>query len=147
MNDTFQHPGRWHDVILTPTPRSSPEPSEHIMSFHLRGLQPSSVYEGIVQAKNRYGWNEVNALMFILIYPEIPATSPKTLWRFNSPALENSTHFLPKNPPRSYIILLGIYASTEMPHRLSQIVSGTSIKLLSFPTKHPHTLNISLPNI
>uniref|UniRef100_A0A1B0D7M6 Fibronectin type-III domain-containing protein n=1 Tax=Phlebotomus papatasi TaxID=29031 RepID=A0A1B0D7M6_PHLPP len=59
MNDTFQHPGRWHDVILTPTPRSSPEPSEHIMSFHLRGLQPSSVYEGIVQAKNRYGWNEV----------------------------------------------------------------------------------------
>uniref|UniRef100_A0A1B0CRM2 Fibronectin type-III domain-containing protein n=1 Tax=Lutzomyia longipalpis TaxID=7200 RepID=A0A1B0CRM2_LUTLO len=60
MNDTFQQPGRWHDVILTPTPRSSPEPSEHIMSFHLRGLQPSSVYEGIVQAKNRYGWNEVS---------------------------------------------------------------------------------------
>lgn len=61
MNESYQQPGRWHDVILTPAQRkSSAEPSEHIMSFHLHGLQPSSVYEAIVQAKNRYGWNEVS---------------------------------------------------------------------------------------
>lgn len=63
MNETYQQPGRWHDVILTPAQRkASSEPSEHIMSFHLHTLQASSVYEAIVQAKNRYGWNEVGFL-------------------------------------------------------------------------------------
>ena len=61
MNETFQQPGRWHDVILTPSARPITEPLTHVMAFTLRGLQPSSVYEAIVQAKNRYGWNEVNA--------------------------------------------------------------------------------------
>ena len=68
MNESYQQPGRWHDVILTPAQRkASAEPSEHIMSFHLHGLQPSSVYEAIVQAKNRYGWNEVSRdfLLFV----------------------------------------------------------------------------------
>lgn len=60
VNETFQQPGRWHDVILTPTPRATSEPLSHIMSFTLKGLQPSSTYEAIVQAKNRYGWNEVS---------------------------------------------------------------------------------------
>lgn len=64
MNETFQQPGRWHDVILTPTPRASSEPLAHIMSFTLKALLPGSVYETIVQAKNRYGWNEVNKLMW-----------------------------------------------------------------------------------
>lgn len=64
MNDTYQQPGQWHDVILTPTPRASSEPLAHIMSFTLKSLQPSSVYETILQAKNRYGWNEVNKLMW-----------------------------------------------------------------------------------
>jgi hypothetical protein len=59
MNETFQQPGRWHDVILTPAPKATTEPLSHVMSFTLRGLLPSSVYEAIVQAKNRYGWNEV----------------------------------------------------------------------------------------
>lgn len=62
MNETFQQPGRWHDVILTPSARPITEPLTHVMAFTLRGLQPSSVYEAIVQAKNRYGWNEVNTL-------------------------------------------------------------------------------------
>lgn len=52
-------PGRWHDVILTPAPRAASEPLSHIMSFTLKALLPGSVYEAIVQAKNRYGWNEV----------------------------------------------------------------------------------------
>lgn len=30
------------------------------MSHVIRGLEGNSVYEAIVQAKNRYGWNEVN---------------------------------------------------------------------------------------
>ncbi|XP_058119002.1 hemicentin-1 isoform X1 [Anopheles ziemanni] len=60
MNETFQQPGRWHDVILTPAPRPPSEPLTHVMAFTLRGLQHSSVYEAIVQAKNRYGWNEVS---------------------------------------------------------------------------------------
>ena len=32
------------------------------MSYNIRGLDPASVYEAIVQAKNRYGWNEVSEL-------------------------------------------------------------------------------------
>jgi len=52
--------GRWHDVILTPAPRAASEPLSHIMSFTLKALLPGSVYEAIVQAKNRYGWNEVS---------------------------------------------------------------------------------------
>lgn len=60
MNESFQQPGRWHDVILRPEHRISTEPLTHIMSYTIRGLYPSSVYEAIVQAKNRYGWNEVS---------------------------------------------------------------------------------------
>lgn len=67
MNETFQQPGRWHDVILTPTPRASSEPLTHFMFYTLKGLQPSAVYESIVQAKNRYGWNEVSFLIYICI--------------------------------------------------------------------------------
>lgn len=63
MNETFQQPGRWHDVILTPAPRASSEPLSHVMSFTLKALLPGSVYEAIVQAKNRYGWNEVSQLI------------------------------------------------------------------------------------
>jgi hypothetical protein len=64
MNETFQQPGRWHDIILTPTPRASAEPLSHSMSYRFRNLQPGSVYEAIVQAKNRYGWNEVCYIIF-----------------------------------------------------------------------------------
>jgi hypothetical protein len=47
-------------VVLTPSSRPPNEPLTHAMSFTLRGLQSGSVYEAIVQAKNRYGWNEVS---------------------------------------------------------------------------------------
>lgn len=73
MNETFQQPGRWHDVILTPTRRPANEPLSHMMSFTLKGLQSASVYEAIVQAKNRYGWNEVK-------YPKVLA--PHTMMPF-----------------------------------------------------------------
>lgn len=29
-------------------------------TYTIRGLENNSVYEAIVQAKNQYGWNEVN---------------------------------------------------------------------------------------
>lgn len=63
MNETYQQPGRWHDIILTEATTASrvnsDDPSERIMSHQLQALEPSSIYETIVQAKNRYGWSEV----------------------------------------------------------------------------------------
>lgn len=59
MNETYQHPGKWHDVILTP---DKDETFSHVMSHNIRGLDSGSVFEAIVQAKNRYGWNEVSDL-------------------------------------------------------------------------------------
>lgn len=80
MNETFQQPGRWHDVILTPTTRPANEPLSHMMSFTLKGLQSASVYEAIVQAKNRYGWNEVK-------YPKVLA--PYKLYSYNDAVWAN----------------------------------------------------------
>lgn len=60
MNDTYQQPGRWHDFILTPEHRPASEPLTHIMSYTIKNLVPGAYYEAIVQAKNRYGWNEVS---------------------------------------------------------------------------------------
>lgn len=62
MNDTFQQPGRWHDFILTPEHRPISEPLTHIMSYTIKNLVPGAYYEAIVQAKNRYGWNEVSTV-------------------------------------------------------------------------------------
>lgn len=65
MNETYQHPGRWNDKILTPAPFRS-DSYKHRMTYTITGLENNSVYEAIVQAKNRYGWNEVR--FFILFY-------------------------------------------------------------------------------
>ncbi|XP_021925523.1 lachesin-like isoform X1 [Zootermopsis nevadensis] len=59
MNETYQHPGKWHDVIL-PAPHD--ETFTHVMSYNIKGLDHGSVFEAIVQAKNKYGWNEVSDL-------------------------------------------------------------------------------------
>jgi hypothetical protein len=64
MNESFQHPGKWHDVILTPTTYRS-EAFHHIMTYTIKGLENNAVYEAIVQAKNRYGWNEVGIIGFV----------------------------------------------------------------------------------
>lgn len=66
MNETFQQPGRWHDIVLTPITRSPPP--THVMAFTLRDLQSASTYEAIIQAKNRFGWNEVS---FSFFFPQI----------------------------------------------------------------------------
>lgn len=67
MNDTFQQPGRWHDFILTPEHRPASEPLTHIMSYTIKNLHPGAYYEAIVQAKNRYGWNEVSDIFQFIV--------------------------------------------------------------------------------
>lgn len=90
MNETYQQPGRWHDIILAETANNrlnNDDASERIMSHHLHGLEASSIYEAIVQGKNRYGWSEVSS------YFNSPPTRIVTLpvlgsvsfsWRFNN---------------------------------------------------------------
>ncbi|XP_041984125.1 igLON family member 5 isoform X1 [Aricia agestis] len=58
INESFQQPGRWHDVVI-PAPEAAGSLT-HRVAHELRGLEPGAVYEAIVQAKNRYGWNEVS---------------------------------------------------------------------------------------
>ncbi|XP_013143265.1 PREDICTED: igLON family member 5-like isoform X3 [Papilio polytes] len=60
FNESYQQPGRWHDVVLAPPPPPPAGALAHRVAHELRGLQPAAVYEAIVQAKNRYGWNEVS---------------------------------------------------------------------------------------
>ncbi|XP_065202964.1 lachesin-like isoform X2 [Planococcus citri] len=63
MNDTHQQPGQWHDIMLHPhCPKSEKNDPKCEMSHLIRGLDPGSSYEAIVQAKNKYGWNEVSDL-------------------------------------------------------------------------------------
>lgn len=58
MNETYQHPGKWHDQILHPSMQRY-DSKTFIMSYIIIALEHNSVYEVMVQAKNMYGWNEV----------------------------------------------------------------------------------------
>lgn len=58
MNDTYQHPGKWHDIILVPS-LIRLDQTHFVMSYLIRKLDHNSVYEAMVQARNMYGWNEV----------------------------------------------------------------------------------------
>ncbi|GBP46281.1 Lachesin [Eumeta japonica] len=58
INESFQQPGRWHDVVI-PAPRPAGALT-HRVTHELKPLEAGAVYEAIVQAKNRYGWNEVS---------------------------------------------------------------------------------------
>lgn len=76
MNETYQQPGRWHDIILTETANSrinNDDASERIMSHQLHGLEASSIYEAIVQAKNRYGWSTVRTQARLLPFYCMPS--------------------------------------------------------------------------
>lgn len=102
MNDTFQQPGRWHDFILTPEHRPATEPLTHIMSYTIKHLHPGAYYEAIVQAKNRYGWNEVSDIFqFIVasnsmdIAPEDAEVVASSKSRSNSGALSSLQSALP----------------------------------------------------
>lgn len=62
INDSYQHPGKWQDVTLVPTVTRSAA-NQFVMSHIVRGLERSSVYEAVIHAKNRYGWNEVSSVI------------------------------------------------------------------------------------
>lgn len=58
MNETYQKPGKWDELILFPS--VSRYDSRHfVMSYIIKQLEHNSVYEVMVQARNRFGWNEV----------------------------------------------------------------------------------------
>ncbi|KAH8251849.1 hypothetical protein KR038_009405 [Drosophila bunnanda] len=104
MNDSFQQPGRWHDFILTPEHRPASEPLTHIMSYTIKNLHPGAYYEAIVQAKNRYGWNEVSDIFqFIVasnnvdIGPEDAEVVASSKSRSNSGAVASPPGSLPQS--------------------------------------------------
>ncbi|EEB18285.1 limbic system-associated membrane protein precursor, putative [Pediculus humanus corporis] len=49
----------WNDVILPAIPS---ELFSQQMSYLIRGLEPSSQYEARVQARNRFGWNQISEI-------------------------------------------------------------------------------------
>ncbi|XP_017478456.1 PREDICTED: neural cell adhesion molecule 1 [Rhagoletis zephyria] len=135
MNDTFQQPGRWHDFILTPEHRPASEPLTHIMSYTIKNLHPGAYYEAIVQAKNRYGWNEVSDIFqFIVasntmdIPPEDAEVVASSKSRSNSAAI-GSTHFAPHAHSRTiaWSALFTIAASCLLQRRLRQRESSLNV--------------------
>lgn len=58
MNETYQHPGKWHEFHIKPTTIRT-DSTHYIMSYVVKNLEHNAVYEAIVQARNKYGWNEV----------------------------------------------------------------------------------------
>ncbi|XP_068084641.1 protein CEPU-1 [Anabrus simplex] len=62
-NETYVYMGYgsvrsdWSDVILSTTPS---EQFRQQMSYLIRGLEPAAQYEATVQARNRFGWNQVS---------------------------------------------------------------------------------------
>lgn len=61
MNETYQKPGKWNELILYPTVTRHDSQRHFVMSYIIKQLEHNSVYEVMVQAKNRFGWNEVRA--------------------------------------------------------------------------------------
>lgn len=62
MNDSHQmQEGKWENVIIHAPPHSESK-TTHVMSYNIRDLEPASIYEVIVQAKNKYGWNTASDL-------------------------------------------------------------------------------------
>lgn len=59
INDSYQRPDIWHEVKVKP---SKIESISKVMSHNICGLEPSSVFQALVQVRNRYGWSEVSEL-------------------------------------------------------------------------------------
>lgn len=59
MNETYQHPGKWHEFHIKPIAIRS-DSTHYLMSYVIKNLEHNAVYEAIVQARNKYGWNEVH---------------------------------------------------------------------------------------
>lgn len=63
MNETYQHPGKWHENHINPTLIRF-DNTHFITSHVIKNLEHNAVYEAIVQAKNKYGWNEVTKCFY-----------------------------------------------------------------------------------
>lgn len=55
-------PGKWIELILQTDSVTRHDSSHFVMSYIIRQLEQNSVYEVMVQARNRFGWNEVGKL-------------------------------------------------------------------------------------
>ncbi|XP_075146285.1 klingon [Haematobia irritans] len=111
MNDTFQQPGRWHDFILTPEHRPVSEPLTHIMSYTIKNLVPGAYYEAIVQAKNRYGWNEVSDIFQFIVASnsmDIPPEESEVVASSKSRSNTGTSSLLNTTTPYPIQILMAI---------------------------------------
>lgn len=44
----------------------------HTKTFPLRGLQPSTIYEVAVKARNKHGWSPLSDICYFSTFPSIP---------------------------------------------------------------------------
>ncbi|XP_054284958.1 limbic system-associated membrane protein-like isoform X2 [Macrosteles quadrilineatus] len=58
INDSHQQLGTWQEVSFSPQARSGPP--QHFVWYHLQSLQPASVFQVHIQARNRYGWGDLS---------------------------------------------------------------------------------------
>lgn len=65
MNETYQHPGKWHESHIKLVPQRLGA-THFIMSYVIKNLEHNAVYEAIVQASNGHGWNEVCMWVFVV---------------------------------------------------------------------------------
>ncbi|XP_044743903.1 lachesin-like [Chrysoperla carnea] len=84
VNDTYQSPGKWHDVVLNPV--GMVNGGKHIMSYTIKHLEPDSIFEAVVQARNRYGWNEISDLHQFFTRGSEPELSDMELISRTSPS-------------------------------------------------------------
>jgi hypothetical protein len=60
INETYQKPSKWDELIPSPSRVSRYDARHFVMSYIIKYLEHNSVYEVMVQARNQFGWNEVN---------------------------------------------------------------------------------------
>ncbi|XP_018323456.1 protein amalgam-like [Agrilus planipennis] len=87
MNTTYHQSGRWHDLIVQPNEANyNSENSDRLQWYRLRNLNPDSVYECIVQAKNQYGYGDQS-----ILHQWLTSSPGKTIIEINSGVQANNT--------------------------------------------------------
>ncbi|XP_060523734.1 lachesin-like isoform X2 [Cylas formicarius] len=62
INNSYHHPGQWHDLLVKPSQTFSVSTSERTQWYRLHNLQADSAYECLVQTKNQHGYGELSDL-------------------------------------------------------------------------------------
>uniref|UniRef100_A0A1B6DCG8 Ig-like domain-containing protein n=1 Tax=Clastoptera arizonana TaxID=38151 RepID=A0A1B6DCG8_9HEMI len=60
INETYQNPGIWREIVLNNT--QADDRKTGVMAFNIEILEPSSVFQAMVQTRNRYGWSDISDL-------------------------------------------------------------------------------------